>query len=453
MSTQTIFEPARQIPVTHTTDVLVCGGGTAGIGAAIGAANSGASVLLVEKFGCLGGLATMGLITSFMSMSAYTGGRQIIKGAWEELFARMEQRGAAIRASDFSRERPGFHNHRHEPDTNLNIFDPECFKIVADELMEAHGVEVLYHTYIADTLLEDGRVIGVVIENKGGRQAILARRVVDATGDADVAARAGVPFQVGREKDGVTMPMTTMFCIGGVADDVRTHRWDNSLAMGAVNLFPTMARGEFRAEMTRTTNVNGLCAEDLTKAEIQCRRQIPQILEYLHTELPGAEHARLTKIASTVGVQDTRRIEGEYTLTEEDVLSYRQFPDNICVNGYGIDVHNPDGAGCELHWLIPGHAYGIPYRCLVPVGADALLVAGRCISANVSAQTSVRIMAACMAMGQAAGTAAALSIQQDVMPRELDIQALQQGLRAQNVYLGEEEPPVPKEKFIHVKGL
>lgn len=450
-ATDSIREPEKQIPVIERTDVLVCGGGPAGLGAAFAAAKTGARVVLVEQNGCLGGLATQGLVTSFMSMSAFSGKRQLIKGVWDELVNRMVAQGGAIKGPDIEKEKPGWAEGRHEPDTDITTFDPECFKRVAEQMALEYGITLYYHTYICEALMEGLCIRGVILENKNGRNAILAHRVIDCTGDGDIAARAGAEFALGRPEDKLCMPLTTMFVVGGIKSTVKTLKWEPRLEYGAINLFPLPRDGVYRAEMTRAIGRSGIDARDLTKAEIECREQIPRVIQFLRDHHPGAEEAYLIEAAYTVGVQDTRRIVGLYELTEDDIINYRVPEDTIAMNGYGVDIHNPTGSGCSLCWLIPGHGYGIPYRCLVPLHIENLLVAGRCISANVSAQSSIRIMAACMATGEAAGTASALSVQKHVSPRELDISELQEKLRSQNVYLGESEPPLPEPRFIRVE--
>lgn len=440
-----VVEPQKDLEIIENTDVIVCGGGPTGIGAAVSAAKNGAKVVLIEQSGCLGGLGTNGLVTSFMSMSAYTGGRQIIKGVWEDLINRLEKEQGAIRSTDIKEQKPNFGKLRCEPDTGVTAVDVEVYKRVADQMMLELGVTVYFHTIVTNAIMDGNTIKGVIIESKSGRQAIIGKRVVDATGDADVAAYAGAEFDIGRPEDNVTMPLTTMFTVGGMDDTTRTHKWDPSTAYGAVNLFPLLRDGEYRVEMTRASG-SGINVKDLSKAEMNCRSQIPNIIEHLRETHEGAENIYLISSASTVGVQDSRRIKGEYELTEDDVLNYKIPDDVILMNGYGVDIHNPEGGGALLNWLIPGHAYGIPYRCLVPLHIENLLVAGRSISANVSAQSSIRIMAGCMGTGEAAGAASALSIKEGSTVRDLSVEKLQSVLRSQNVYLGENEPPVPEKK-------
>lgn len=444
-------EPSKELPVSYEVDVLVCGGGPSGIAAAVSAAKNGAEVLLIERFNCLGGQGTVGLVTSFMSMSAYTGGRQVIKGVWEEFTNLLEEMGGCIKPPDLAEKKPFFSVNRHEPDTAICPFDPELYKIAADRLMEKYQIKVLFHTYITAAIMDGDTIRGVIVENKSGRQAICAKRVVDCTGDADVIAYTGAAFETGvGKKDGkeVTSPVSTMFCMDGLKPDTVTWTVNRDLAYGAVNLFPLMDDTQFRAEMTRVTGINPCSAEDITKGEIACRKQILEVMEWLHKNHEGAQNARLTKIAGMMGMMVSRRIRAEYKVTVDDILNYRMFDDVISMNAYGVDIHNPDGGGCELYWLIPGHAYSIPYRALLPQKVENIIAAGRCI-----AHEGIAVMSTCFGTGEAAGAAAALSIKEDVPLRKLSVKKLQESLRAQGVYLGEEEPPLPEPRYIHISTI
>lgn len=445
------IEPEKKLPVYAEVDVLVCGGGPAGIAAAVSAAKNRAKVLLLERFNCLGGQGTTGLVTSFMSMSAFTGGRQVIKGIWEEFTNRMVEMGGCIKPPQLEEKKPHFSYNRHEPDTQICPFDPEVFKLAADEMMEKYQVEVLFHTYITAVIMEGNQVKGVLIENKSGRQAVFAKRIVDCTGDADIMAYANAPFETGvGQRDGqeVKSPVSTMFCVEGLEADTVTWKVDKELAYGAVNLFPLMKDDEFRAEMTRVTGIDPCNAADITRGEIACRKQIPEVVEWMRKNLKGAEHARLTRIAGMMGMMVSRRIQAEYKVTVDDILNYRLFDDTVAMNAYGVDIHNPDGAGCELYWLIPGHAYSIPYRSLLPLEVENIIAAGRCI-----AMEGIAVMATCFATGEAAGAAAALSARQDIPLRKLSVKSLQQTLKNQGVYLGDEEPELPDPRYIHISTI
>lgn len=448
-----VHKEAQDIPVKAKVDVLVCGGGPAGIGAALGAAKSEVSVMIVEKNNCLGGMATSGLVTTFAGGSIFSGAdngetrvlpRQVIKGVVWEFIEKLIQEGGAV-------DPEVLHKNGY---MDAVTFDVEVYKRIADDMMEARGVNLLYHTLITDVIMEGDIVRGIVIENKAGCQAILADIVIDASGDGDVAYKAGVPYTVGRGEDGKTQPLTTMFRIGGMPEVKKEQIekfsvypkgkvqpyflfWEEPEFMyGHVCVFGTPRKGEYRCEMTRSIDKNGLDPDDLTKAEIECRRQIPKIVEYFRREYPGGENVYLIDTASTVGVQDSRRIVGGYEITMDDLLSCREFDDSIALGCYPIDVHNPMGRGYDMRFIRhPGQAYGIPYRSLVPAKAENLLVAGRCISADFYAESAIRISSTCMATGEAAGTAAALCLEQKVTPRKLDVKMLREKLISQGVCL------------------
>ena len=363
----------------------------------------------------------------------------------------LEEMGGCIKPPHLAEERPYFSVNRHEPDTAICPFDPEMYKIAADRLVEKYGIKVLFHTYITAAIMEGKTIRGVIIENKSGRQAVYAKRVIDCTGDGDVIAYTGAPFETGvGEKDGeeVKSPVSTMFCMDGLAPDTVTWKVDKSLAYGAVNLFPLMKEDEFRAEMTRVTGINPCSAEDITKGEIACRKQILEVLDWLHHNYKGTEHARLTKVANMMGMMVSRRIVAEYKVTRDDILNYTIFDDAISMNAYGVDIHNPNGGGCELYWLIPGHAYSIPYRALLPLEVENIIAAGRCI-----AHDGIAVMATCYGTGEAAGAAAALSIKEDVPFRKLSVKKLQDQLKKQGVYLGDQEPEKPEPRYIHISTI
>lgn len=328
---------------------------------------------------------------------------------------------------------------------------PEDMSVISLEWNQRSGVYQPALTVIG----VDGETIkGVVIENKAGCQAILADVIIDATGDGDVAYLAGASYKMGRDEDGKTQPLTTMFRIGGMPEVGKEQIekfskypkgkvqpyflfWEApEFIYGHVCIFGTPRKGEYRCEMTRSVDKNGLNPDDLTKAEIECRRQIPKIVEYFRKEYPGAENVYLIDSAGTVGVQDSRRIVGEYEMTMDDLLECREFEDVIALGCYPIDLHNPMGRGYDMRFIkYPGQAYGIPYRCIVPAKIENLLVAGRCISADFYAESAIRISSTCMAIGEAAGTAAALCVVKHKSPRDLDANLLRQKLASQGVCL------------------
>lgn len=448
-----VHRDAQEIPVKAKVDVLVCGGGPAGIGAALGAAKGEVSVMIIEKNNCLGGLATTGLVTTFAGSSIFSDSedddpvvnrRQVIKGVVWEFIERLIQEDGAISPEELNKT----------GQNDAATFDIEVYKRVADEIMEEWGINLLYHTMITGAIMDGETIKGVVIENKAGCQAILADVIIDATGDGDVAYLAGASYKMGRDEDGKTQPLTTMFRIGGMPEVGKEQIekfskypkakvqpyflfWEApEFIYGHVCIFGTPRKGEYRCEMTRSVDKNGLNPDDLTKAEIECRRQIPKIVEYFRKEYPGAENVYLIDSAGTVGVQDSRRIVGEYEMTMDDLLECREFEDVIALGCYPIDLHNPMGRGYDMRFIkYPGQAYGIPYRCIVPAKIENLLVAGRCISADFIAESAIRISSTCMAIGEAAGTAAALCVVKHKSPRDLDANLLRQKLASQGVCL------------------
>jgi succinate dehydrogenase/fumarate reductase flavoprotein subunit len=420
-----ITEPARQTPVIAEPQVLVVGAGPTGLGAALGAARAGVDVLLVEKHGCFGGMLTAG---SVINIRQYNDFREvIIGGVGRELADR-------IRAAGGTESVP-------EEGTYVR-HDPEITKSVAQEMVLEAGVRPLLHTHVVGAVTEGRHLQGVIVENKGGRGAILASVVVDASGDGDVIYHAGAAY----EKDTVSpQPMTLAFVMGGITcwpqnlpSEVR-RRVNEEIAAGTFPttrppaLFPMWRKGEYYANATR---IPGDCTDawDLTRGEIEGRRQMMALMEWLRANVPGYEQAFLLSSAPQVGLRESRRLKGLYTLTRADILGYADFPDHVARGAYAIDIHQP-GQGTEMTYLEPGRSYGIPYRSLVPVEMDGLLAAGRCISADHDALGSVRVMATCLATGHAAGVAAALSAREGVAPRALDVPVLQEALLAQGAIL------------------
>lgn len=408
-------------------EVIVAGGGTAGIAAAVAAARNGVDTILIERYGFLGGTMTAGLVNPFMTFHA--GGEQIIKGVFQEIIDRLK-------------DLDGY-------DEETKAFDTEAMKLVADRMVKEAGVKLLLHTYITDVLVtREGAVRGVEVRNKSGRQVLLGKVTVDATGDGDVAVMAGAPYEKGRREDGLTQPMTLNFRLGGVDVERMPPReeinrlFEEAKAKGEISIprenvlfFPTTRRGEIHFNTTRVVKADGTKAEDLTYAEIEGRRQMAELIEFLRRRVPGFENAYLLMSGVQIGVRETRRIIGEYILTGDDIVEARKFEDAIARGSYPIDIHSPTGEGTVIKRLPLGESYDVPYRCLVPKKVDNLLVAGRCISSTHEAQAAIRVIPIVVAIGQAAGTTAALSVKHNVPPRELDVRLLQKTLRKQGAVL------------------
>jgi hypothetical protein len=455
--------PPRHAALAGETDVLVVGGGPAGLGAAIGAADAGARVILAERYGFLGGNATAALVMPLMSFHTsrstpsqqqqqhasekaallptdHGPGDPIIAGVLKRLLERLVLVGGAI-----------------PPSLNTGYvvpFDPECFKLVALEMLDEAGVHFLLHSF-ASGVLGEKKVEGAVFETKSGPVAVRAKVVVDCTGDADLAVNAGAPFEIGRS-DGLAQPMTLMFRMGdfnravfekyvaenptqwrgvhGLWDLVgkATRAGDLKLPREDILFFATPHAREVSVNSTRVTRVLGTDVWDLSYAECVSRHQMRQIAEFLSRYVPGFEKSYAIQSGINIGVRETRRIVGEYQLDAADVLNARKFDDAIARGAYPVDIHNPAGSGTVLKRLPPGEAYDIPLRCLLPQSTDGLIVAGRCMSGTHEAHSSYRVMPIVMATGQAAGVCAAMAARQgkspkDVSPREVQRELLRQG--------------------------
>lgn len=418
----TIFEPSRELPVIAEPDVVVVGGGPAGYVAAVAAARNGAETLLVERYGYLGGMAT-GTQVIYIDLMADSE-KQVIFGIPQEVIERSMVLGGVT---------------WRQGTINPNI-DAEIHKFVANEMVESSGVKMLLHTWAVHSIVEDNAVKGVITESKSGRQAILAKTVVDATGDGDIAAFSGAEYTE------EVLPITVMNRVGGVdIDEVTRFRTENpetytrfleQLYKMKVLIPPSVTRKWRIGSNWRPTgreNViychwasfigcDAIKAEDLTYCEIEGRKKIMKALDFFKKNVPGFEKAYLLDICPQIGTRRSRLITGEYVLTIDDLKHQTRFMDNIAtcpVSNSTTDV------------------YQIPYRCLIPKEIDNLLVAGRCISTDAESQVVTREIGPCMAMGQAAGSAAALSVKKGLTPRSLieNISLLQDVLVEQEVNL------------------
>lgn len=434
-----IPDPSREIPVVGQYNVMVVGGGMTGVAAALSAARLGAKVLIVEQTNCLGGVATSGWHNHLSQYNAWDDDTRVVGGLAYEVGERLVREGYGT------------------TDGSCVDFDVEGLKLLLDRMMAEAGVEVLYYTFFCDALVEDGQIVGGVIQNKSGRQAVIAYQVIDTTGDADVAAYAGVPFTMGRQEDGLCQPTTLMFMLEGVdwprVDAWRTNYqmtevWEQAQAEGIMEPFQNQIMGWWHTDvrptqvgvnMTHMTHVDATDAGDLTRATIEGRRQAHHLTEVFRQVVPGMEDCYLIATAPLLGLRESRRIEGEVTLTAHDMLAGREWEDAVGYGNFYIDIHNPEGPGMseQTYRPEPGFRYQIPYRIMVPKAVDNLLVAGRCVSVTHEALGSIRVMLTCMVMGEAAGAAAMLSLREEVPPRELPPDVLQAQLEAQEVILRE----------------
>lgn len=452
-----MVEFIRQVPIVETCDVLVVGGGPAGFAAAVASGRAGSRTVLVDQYGYLGGMATAGLVGPFMTSYSADGETQIVRGLFDELVRRMADLGGAIHPSQV-RAATSYSSYITSGHDHVTPFDPEVLKLVTFAMTEEADVRLLLHTFFVAPIVDASRVAGAVFVNKSGLRAIAAHVVIDCTGDADVAAAAGCPTVKGRSKDGRMQPATMFFRVRNVNKSrsdayMREHPDDaefKSLVTKAIaagdfpiphnecSVYETPQADVWRVNITRLHGIDGTNVQDLTRAEILGRRQVLDVLRFLRKYVPGFEQAELLDTAAQVGIRETRHIVGEYTLTAEDLLSGRTFPDVIACYSYPIDIHDPEGTGTAFVPMAQGRMYQIPYRVLVPQKVDQLLVAGRSVSATHEAAGAIRVMPAAFAMGQAAGIAAALAAKEGVPPRALDWRVLQAALRAGGAYLGDD---------------
>jgi hypothetical protein len=411
-----------------STEVLVVGSGSAGATAAITAARLGASVTLVERYGFMGGISTQVLDTFYGFYTPGSAPRKVVGGIPDLVIDGLLKRKAAIYRPNTYGAGQGI------------TYDPETLKVVWEQLALQAGVRLLFHALVVDVIREDQTIRGVVLASKAGLFRLLAGMVIDASGDADVAARMGVPFE--SSKDGPIQSLTTTFKMINVdvprAKNVKKadlHAkmqqadqlgYDLPRKEGSVHITPLP--GVMATNMTRVRDVDPLDLTQLTLAEIEGRRQAVEYARFLIEQIPGYENAALGGFSTQIGVRESRRIFGEYRLTREDVLAARKFEDAIAQCGAPIEEHH---AGQDTRWeyLPDGETYHIPYRCLIPQNAEGLLVAGRCLSADHDAHASVRSMGQCMAMGQAAGAAAVIALKHGCSPRAVPIHELQSELR------------------------
>ncbi|MBR5309154.1 MAG: FAD-dependent oxidoreductase [Clostridia bacterium] len=417
-------ESARELPISYEVDVLVCGSGPAGIGAALASARSGAKTLIIESLGDLGGISTSGL------MSHWTGRSK------SPIYLEILRRSAEKNEGELHGK-------------IVNTIDPEKLKTLYLEMLTEAGAEILLYTFASDVIVEDGTVKGVIIENKTGRSVISAKVVIDATGDGDIAFKSGAEYIKGRESDGRMQPCTIMFKVGGVDLEravfpgsfetlVNTEKGELQALgkeiighpAGHVLLYKSTLPGIVTCNMTNCIDIDGTKAEDLTRATLTCREQIDRIVKFLREYAPGYENCYCISSASLMGIRETRHFKGVYTLTEDDIMNAVQFEDWIVLDAhFNFDIHNLDGAGLDKdgvqHEFKQMTGYTVPYRCLVPERVNGLLLAGRCISGTHKAHSNFRVMPICVGIGEGAGYAAAIAVKKNILPRDVEAKEIQ----------------------------
>jgi len=430
------IEPSKKIPVKREIDVLVIGAGPAGFSAAVNAARQGATTMLIDQAGDVGGVATTGM------MSHWTGNTR--GGFYEEILNR---------SSDFpdNFDTLGINGNYRQ------IINTEKLKTVMLEMLIEAGVNLQLYTFASEAIIENDCIKGVIVESKSGREAILAKIIIDASGDGDIAAKAGAAYTIGRETDGKMQPMTIMFKVagvdfntavfpGGFEDNIKipngliqTLGHENiPQPAGHVLLYRSTLNGIVTCNMTNCIDVDGTKAEDLTHATYVCRSQMVIIVKFLREFVPGYENCYLITSASIIGVRETRHFIGEYTITKEDILEAKVFDNWVVANAhFNFDVHNISGSGLDAtgaqkHFNQP-KGYTIPYGCFIPILIDNLFFAGRNISGTHLAHSNYRVMPICVNMGQTIGIAAALCANENILPRNLEVKKLQQILKEKGV--------------------
>jgi hypothetical protein len=456
-STSSITEPARETPTLMEADIVVVGGGTTGPIAAIAAARRGKRVVLIERFGSLGGILTLGLNTK--PSGTLLGGIPLeiwdlarsVGGAGADYMATTKTGGVKIASPT----------------------DPEVMKMLLTRLCVESGVKILFETFVSTPVVERGVVTGVIIEGKGGRQFVGAKVLIDCSADADMAAKANAPFVMGSGEAEAKMQPVSMYFIMKNVDLKRLADWartcadiparaipadDAGLAYGLWltgfngmlqafqkesgvklqrdNITLKTADGQMYVNATRVLGVNVFSPDEFTAAIVECYRQIEGVVQFLREKVPGFEAARLGQVSPILGVRETRHILGEYTLTGPDSRGETRFEDSIAADSSALDIHDPKGGDVDFQSMPP---YEIPYRCLLPRGVEQILVAGRCISADHEAHARSRNMPACMSTGQAAGIAAAIAIEDGVLVRNVSIGKVQRALRDIHMPLHAEE--------------
>jgi hypothetical protein len=445
---RSIEEPARRIPLYGEYEIVVLGGGPAGIAAAVAAARAGRRTLLIERYGFLGGMGTAAGVTNFCGLHAnvHGGMHRVVQGIASDLLGRIDRLGG-LNAP-----------HLILGKILAQAYDTAAYKIAADDLLAAHKVDILFHALGAGVVMHDiGRINALMVETKAGRQAIAADIFIDCSGDGDLSAWAGARYEVGDNAGSMLYP-SMMFRLNGIdpekageawrtipalmeaAEAAGTHRFPRKAAI----VRPQRSSIEWRVNFTQLaredgTAINGLEPDDLTRGEIEGRRQAVAAFNFLRT-VPGFEKSYIVDLPPQLGIRETRRVVGSYMLSGEDVLDCASFEDSIGVNGWPMEQHVAGNVIFKFPPIPESRGFNeLPYRMLTPEGLDNLLVAGRCASMTHDGQSAARVSGACFAMGEAAGTAAALALDGNAMPRDIAVGKLQNRLREQGAFIGRDQ--------------
>ena len=400
-------------------DLIVAGGGISCVAAAASAAREGLSVLLVEKTGCLGGAMSLSLVFPFMPYATFASHELVNDG----IFTEMRERMAAYGDSSY-----------------------EAYKFVFDDMLTEAGVDILFHSSVYEAKTEDRLIKSVKIVTKSGTIEAEADFFIDTTGDGELIFMTGCDYQLGRESDGLSQPMTTCFRLSGVDVDLYTkekpmlqekykeYREQNKISNPRENILTFLGLGDgiVHFNTTRVIKHNPVDPFEISRAEIIARKQIFEMVNFLKENSEAFKNASIASIANHIGVRESRKLKGVYVLKTEDVQNLVDFEDSIAIGNYGIDIHNPSGTGTTHYYFKPGEYYTIPYRSLLPKEYDNMLVAGRCLSATHEAHSAVRVMPICACMGEAAGLAIALAKQTGANAHTVDIKKLQQKLKENN---------------------
>lgn len=448
LPSNSIKEPARQVPLYGAYEVAVLGGGPAGIAAAVAAARAGRRTLLIERYGFLGGMGTAAGVTNFCGLHANVHGEmhRVVQGIASDLLARIDRLGG-LNAP-----------HLILGKILAQAYDTAAYKIAADDLLAAHKVDILFHALGAGVVMHDTRRINaLMVETKAGRRAITADIFIDCSGDGDLAAWAGARHEVG-DREGHLLYPSMMFRLNGIDPEKAGDAWrtipalmEKAEAAGqhrfprkAAIVRPQRSQIEWRVNFTQVaredgTAINGLEPDDLTRGEIEGRRQAVDAFNFLRT-VPGFEKSYIVDLPPQLGIRETRRIVGLYMLSGEDVLGCASFDDSIGVNGWPIESHVAGDVIFKFPPIPESRGFNeLPYRMLIPEGLDNLLVAGRCASMTHDGQSAARVSGACFAMGEATGTAAALALDGNAAPRDIAVDKLQDRLKRQGVFLGRDQ--------------